>query len=363
MANTQKLYIIFGIGRLGGEIVKALLHEGEEVLAVDIKEIAIRNLEDTKGIIHTLVLDGQPNRNFKMLEIKLKEIKNTKPIVGFHTFLYNPEDLQKWVDLMLPHTMSLGFMSTTLGYDRSKIDFTKRSQIYASDPKIDPELNSSYGGYVNGKMQIEILAKRLEQKHAGLKFFVAEANHILGEGWPLGCAASPGDVLFRRGDLLQTIRSGKIYIPFGGVNKIQGIHVADLSKMIALGMKFGYTGNYPLVSPEVWTVNQYFTIIADLINVDLRILPADVTKVEKTLMMALNHMHGSTDLHKLFENSGFKWKSLAESLKEMVDFYLLDESRPQNQKLITHLGQTDIGVKMNKLPLANPYQNIIQKNT
>jgi nucleoside-diphosphate-sugar epimerase len=358
--ENRKLYIVFGAGRLGTEIVKALIDDGEEVLVVDIKDMALQKLKESHNHIQVLCLDHNPSYWKIKLQTKLIELQNTQSIVAFHTFLYTPEDLQNWVELMLPYTTNLGFMSTTLGYDRSQIDFTKRSQIYASDPKINPDINSTYGGYVNGKMQIEILAKKFEQKYTGLKFFIAEANHILGAGWPLGCAASPSDMLFRRGDILQTIRSGKIYIPFAGSNQIQGIHVSDLSKMIALGMRFDHSGNFPLVSPEIWRVKHYFKTIADLIGVGLDILPVDISEVEKTLMMTLDHLHTPTALHELFQKSGFKWTQLTESLKEMVDFYLFDELKPASQKQITHLGQTDIGIKMNKLPLANPYQKIIQ---
>jgi hypothetical protein len=327
-------------------------------MAIDLNPKAINNLGTLKDKIDFLALEPGFITQKQQLSAIFKA-ETVKPI-AFHTFLFTESDLQNWFDLLYPNVQYFSYMSTTLGYDRGKMDYGNTSTISRFDPKIDPKTDPSYGGYVNGKMEIEILAKKLQDQNVGVSFFIPESMHIMGEGWPIGCAASPDDILFRRGDLLETIRSGSIDIPFGGENQIQGIHITDLSNMIVLALQYGFTGNYPLLSPEIWKVKDYYNIIAKQIGVDLKINICDLSKTTNTLMMTLEHIYDHTDLQSLYVKSGFTWTSLQKCLTEMVQYYLNDEQKITDKKTITNLTKTDIGVEMNKLPLANPYKNILK---
>lgn len=356
--NSTQLYLVFGIGRLGSELVKAFHTKGLRVLAIDLNPNAANNLGSLKDKIDFLVLES----GFITQKQQLSNIFKTETVkpVAFHTFLFTENDLQNWFDLLYPNVQYFSYMSTTLGYDRGKMDYENSSTISRFDPKIDPKTDPSYGGYVNGKMEIEILAKKIQAQNIGVDFFIPESMHIMGEGWPIGCAAAPGDILFRRGDILETIRSGSIEIPFGGENQIQGIHIADLSNLIVLALQYEFKGNYPVLSPEIWKVKDYYNIIAKQIGVDLKINTCDLSKVTDTLMMTLEHIYDPTDLQSLYIKSGFTWTPLQKCLTEMVKFYLNDEQKIADQKSITNFTKTDIGVKMNKLPLANPYKNILK---
>ena len=356
--TSNPLYLVFGIGRLGSELVKVFHAKGLRVMALDLNPSAVNNLGSLKDKIDFIALESGFITQKQQLSAIFKA-ETVKP-VAFHTFLFTENDLQNWFDLLYPNVQYFSYMSTTLGYDRGKIDYENSSSISRFDPKINPNTDTSYGGYVNGKMEIEILAKKLQDQNAGVGFFIPESMHIMGEGWPIGCGAAPDDMLFRRGDILQTIRSGSIEIAFGGENQIQGIHIADLSNMIVLALQYEFKGNYPVLSPEIWKVKDYYNIIAKQIGVDLKINSCDLSKVSNTLMMTLEHIYDHTDLQSLYVKSGFAWTSLQKCLTEMVKYYLNDEQKNNDQKTITNFTKTDIGIKMNKLPLANPYRNILK---
>ena len=356
--TSNPLYLVFGIGRLGSELVKVFHAKGLRVMALDLNPSAVNNLGSLKDKIDFIALESGFITQKQQLSAIFKA-ETVKP-VAFHTFLFTENDLQNWFDLLYPNVQYFSYMSTTLGYDRGKIDYENSSSIPRFDPKINPNTDTSYGGYVNGKMEIELLAKKLQDQNAGVGFFIPESMHIMGEGWPIGCGAAPDDMLFRRGDILQTIRSGSIEIAFGGENQIQGIHIADLSNMIVLALQYEFKGNYPVLSPEIWKVKDYYNIIAKQIGVDLKINSCDLSKVSNTLMMTLEHIYDHTDLQSLYVKSGFAWTSLQKCLTEMVKYYLNDEQKNNDQKTITNFTKTDIGIKMNKLPLANPYKNILK---
>jgi hypothetical protein len=350
----NKLYIIFGVGRLGRVIVEALVSRGFRVLAVDINQSVQYTLDTTNNNVSFLCLSQDLQKQKQQLRDFLAQ-ESAQP-VAFHTFLYSTSDLQKWVELMGGFTSQLGFISTVLGYDRYQLGYKSDLIIDRTDPKIIPNLNPNYGGYVNNKMSLEIAAKVIENR-TNIKFFIPETIHIMGKGWPLGCAASYGDVLFRRGDLLDFLRQGVIYIPFAGENNMQGIHQNDLALLIALGMEFNFYGNYPLISPEVWTPKMYYQKIAKLINLKKIIIEkADLENVKRSLMMTLSHRYSTNDLLQKYTSLGYEWTSVNDCLEEMVSYYEADSNKPIEKRIITNLQETDINRKMNMEPLADPYK-------
>ena len=142
--TSNPLYLVFGIGRLGSELVKVFHAKGLRVMALDLNPSAVNNLGSLKDKIDFIALESGFITQKQQLSAIFKA-ETVKP-VAFHTFLFTENDLQNWFDLLYPNVQYFSYMSTTLGYDRGKIDYENSSSISRFDPKINPNTDTSYGG-------------------------------------------------------------------------------------------------------------------------------------------------------------------------------------------------------------------------
>ncbi len=243
----MKILLIGGSGFVSGTLAEVALNAGHTVWAVTRGQRAL-----SEGV-NPIVADRQERAAFADA---IRAADQTWDLV-VDCIGYTVEDAEQDIALFRDRTKQLVFISTDFVYDPEQRAFP---QSEASDHY----LAQGYGGQ---KRQCEVA---LQQGDTGaMQWTVLRPCHIYGPGSLLGCLPLHG----RDAALLDKIERGERLTLVGGGHFLQQpIYAPDLAQTIlsCAGNEQCHGEIYVTAGPEVVESRTYYTIIGDMLGVDVQ---------------------------------------------------------------------------------------------
>lgn len=207
-------------------------------------------------------------------------------------------------------------------------DFVYAARPEHRDPIDEDAPKQQVQPYGRGKLDCErVLLAEWERDHFPVT--VLRPPHILGHGKPLGCEFGQ----MRDVHLLEHLRTGKgLVLTEGGGLLVQPVWHREVGRCIAhiAGMHSAFGGVFNIAGGECVPTRQYYQIIADLMDVELRF---DSISLAETALrkpdIAPVAGHRAYDLGRLRAATGYAPQlCLREAIAETYDWML--QQRQQN---------------------------------
>jgi nucleoside-diphosphate-sugar epimerase len=249
-----KILVIGGSGFLSGTLASTALTQGCETW------ILTRGQRPVPDGAHALVADR------KDLDACARIIAdaNTHWDLVVDCIGYQPEDATQDLALFRERTSHLAFVSTDFVFDPTHRNFpqSEESDHYAT---------TGYGG---DKRRCEL--ELLDSDPGDMAWTIVRPCHIYGPGSLLGCLPDHG----RDPDLLDRLRRGEALRLVGGGHFLQQpILATDLCHLLLSlrGNQNTHNQIFCAAGPNIAESRTYYQIIAEILNVELRIeeIPVD----------------------------------------------------------------------------------------
>lgn len=181
---------------------------------------------------------------------------------------YQPEDARQDVEVLSPCVGHLVFISTDFVFDPAKRAFPQ--------PFDNPHFLHGEG-YGPGKRACEEVLLAADTR---MRWTVLRPCHIYGPGSQLGCLPEHG----RDPQLIERMRAGEALRLVGGGHFLQQpIFARDLAEL-ALSVRWSeraHRGIYCAAGPDIIESVRYYEIIADILEVELRVEEVPVAQTRE----------------------------------------------------------------------------------
>lgn len=250
----KKVLAIGGSGHVSGAVVRAALAAGYAVTTLT------RGTRPAIGNVQTLYADRHDTAAVKKA---LEAVAGEKFDAVIDCIGFNAEDMKQDLEVFAPLADQLLFISTDWVYEPTL-------RRYPQPVENSPYLTSDHDGfeaYGWGKLMAENYLREHAPKN--LQYTIFRPCHIYGMPSELGCF--PGHCrdaeLIRRllnGETLELVDNGRLLQ--------QPIDCDDLGKTVvsAIGNSQAYGKAFNMAGPDIVESRQYYKIIADVLNVELK---------------------------------------------------------------------------------------------
>jgi nucleoside-diphosphate-sugar epimerase len=247
------ILLIGGSGFVSGTLARQALAQGHRVWALS------RGQRPLPAGVKALVADRRdPDAFAAALDGAGRNWDLAVDCIG-----YQPEDARQDLDIVAPKVAHLIFISTDFVFDPDTRLF----------PQPEAALSYATQGYGFKKRQCEEIFLAAEKTP---HWTAVRPCHIYGPGSLLGCLPRHG----RDPELINRLRQGQRLALVGGGHFLQQpILAADLATLILslAGNTAAYGRIFNAAGPDVVESRRYYTLIADILGVDLQIeeIPVD----------------------------------------------------------------------------------------
>jgi len=252
--NSLKILLIGGSGFVSGTLARTAVQAGHAVWAVT------RGKRPLPEGVTGITVDRHDRETFQRLigdmDVHWDLVVD---VVG-----YQVEDAQQDIEVFSSRAKHLVFISTDFVYEPSKRRF----------PQSEEPADYNTEGYGGGKRACE---RELMTRDTGdMAWTVLRPPHIYGPGSLLGCLPLHG----RDPELIQKLRAEEpLQLVGGGHFLQQPMFVTDLAETIlsCAGTPEAYNQVFNVAGPDVIESRQFYQIIAELLDIELRIeeIPVD----------------------------------------------------------------------------------------
>lgn len=247
-SSTANLLIIGGSGFLSGTLARTALGDGWKVWAVTRGRRAL-----PAGVIN-LVAD---RRDATAFESAITGVQQRWDLV-VDCIGYEPADARQDIAVFRNCAHQLVFISTDFVFDPARRKF----------PQAEDPAHYVTGGYGGGKRQCEL--ELLNGDAVEMACTIVRPCHIYGPGSELGCLPLHG----RDPGIIARLREGKpLQLVGGGRFLQQPIFARDLARLVLslAGNEKTRGGIFCAAGPDIIESREYYRIIANLLDVDLRV--------------------------------------------------------------------------------------------
>lgn len=289
--KNSKVVVTGGAGFIGSHLIRYLLNEGAEVLAID-------NLFVGKK---EFISDGCL---FKELDIRFKEAKeviwNFKPDVIVHlaAIHYIP-----YCNENPGETFDVNVMGT-----RNLLEACEAKFFFASSAAVYPPLNGALREDLHGPIDIygktKLIAEDLVKLH-NKKAIIARLFNVYGPN-----DTNPHLIP----EIVNQIKEGKRKIELGNLTPRRDyIHVDDVCKAIITLLKHDKEGVYNIGTGVEYSVNGIVEVVNEILGEEIQIVQ------DKRRMRKVEREHLLADITKIQNETGWKPKiKLKDGLKGII---------------------------------------------
>lgn len=249
-----KILLIGGSGFVSGTLARTAVQAGHAVWAVT------RGKRPLPEGITGITVDRHDRETFQRLIDAVDAYWDlVVDVVG-----YQVEDAQQDIEVFSQKAKHLVFISTDFVYEPSKRRF----------PQSEEPAEYNTEGYGGGKRACE--REFMTRDTGDMAWTVLRPPHIYGPGSLLGCLPLHG----RDPELIQTLRAGTpLQLVGSGHFLQQPVFVSDLAETVlsCAGNPQVYNQIFNVAGPDVIESRHFYQIIADILDVALRIeeIPVD----------------------------------------------------------------------------------------
>ena len=244
----DKILILGGSGFLSGTLARTALAQGSETW------VLTRGRRPLPDGVHAIVADRKdPDAIARSIANATTQWDLVVDCIG-----YQPADAVQDLTLFRERTPHLVFVSTDFVFDPAQRQFPQAEES-------DHYAQSGYGG---DKRRCEL--KLLNGDAGAMAWTIVRPCHIYGPGSLLGCLPAHG----RDRDLPDRLRRGEaLNLVGGGYFLQQPIFAADLCRLLLSlhGNPQTYNQIFCAAGPEIVESRTYYSIIAEVLGVDLEI--------------------------------------------------------------------------------------------
>ncbi len=302
--KSLNILLIGGSGFVSGTVARAAVQAGHNVWAVT------RGQRPLPEGVTGIAVDRHDRDAFQRLvgavDVRWDLVVD---VVGFHV-----EDAQQDIEVFSQRAKHLVFISTDFVYEPSQRRFPQSEEpaVYNTD---------DYGGRKRACEQ-----EFLSRNTGDMTWTVLRPPHIYGPGSLLGCLPMHG----RDPELIQKLRAGETLQLVGGGHFLQQpVFAADLAGTILSCAKTPDACNqiFNVAGPDVVESRRFYQIMADILDVELRIEEIPVSDYRREHPERNNFLcHRFYNLQKLRDhNLNVPQTSLADGLKQHVADILTQE--------------------------------------
>ncbi|MGI5817868.1 MAG: NAD-dependent epimerase/dehydratase family protein [Armatimonadota bacterium] len=256
--RSLNILIIGGSGFVSGTLARVARDAGNRVWTITRGEKPI-----PEGV-HSLIADRKDHAAFAAaIEGAGAHWDLAVDCIG-----YQPEDARQDVEVLSPRVSHLVFISTDFVFDPRKRAFPQ--------PCSNPHFLTGEG-YGPGKRACEEV---LLASDTQMRWTVLRPCHIYGPGSQLGCLPEHG----RDAKLIERMRAGEPLRLVGGGHFLQQpIFARDLAELAlsARWSELAHRGIYCAAGPDIIESVRYYEIIADILEVKLRVEEVPVAETRE----------------------------------------------------------------------------------
>jgi nucleoside-diphosphate-sugar epimerase len=306
--GSKNVLIMGGNGFVGSAVAEIALERGDKVWYVT------RGQEVPDGVKEIDVDRRKDPDDFK------KQIKACKvewdlvvDIAG-----RTPEDVEQDIEVFKDRASHLVFISSDMVYDPRKKQFPQKEDA------------ENYWEENSGRRMRDCELKLIDGDTGDMRWTIFRPGHVYGPGSHLGCLPLEN----RKPDILVKLRRhDRLKLVGGGHFLLQPLFCRDFAELIlsVIGKKKSYEQVFAAAGPELIDARTYYSVIAQIIGVDMRVEEYPIFKYRKDHPENIVFLcHRFYDLSKL-EASGLKMPSTP--LREGLAIHVASVPAPPPEKV------------------------------